>query len=400
MTATHHAWALPWDMQSVPHAVIDVIRGCNVTCRTCCNDPVTEIKPVAQVEAELDELCRLRTISSIALMGGEVLMHPQLHEIVRLVKGRGLHVEVCTNGLLLDDATAAGLVEAGADVVYLHIEQGQTRPDLPPDAGPSEVAALRAEKAALSAKHGLDVGLSMTAFSEGSEEVRDLVRFTLESTTVNWLLVTLYRDVHGLVRVDGDLYDGMTGQCQGDLERYRARYLSNVEVAAQMQESFGLQPFGKLGSNRDPDDPRWLSYMVGTSHDQGDEVVYAGMVPSLFERGVLWLARRISGRYPMYQAQGNLQLRVQFLLNALLGGHLLGNLGFLLRTLGSRTLRAKRLLFQNPAALDADGQMVHCSCCPDAVLKDGRLIPVCIADRVNPLTPNPSPQGERGESEG
>ena len=394
MSATRRAWALPWDMQSVPHAVIDVIRGCNVTCRTCCNDPVTEIKPVAQVEAELDHLCRLRTISSIALMGGEVLMHPQLRDIVRLVKGRGLHVEVCTNGLLLDDTMAAGLVEAGADVVYLHIEQGQTRPDLPPDAGAPEVAALRAEKAALAAKHGLDVGLSMTAFSERSEEVRDVVRFTLESTTVNWLLVTLYRDVQGLVRVDGDLYDGMAGQCQGDLERYRARYLSNVEVAAQLQESFDLQPFGKLGSNRDPDDPRWLSYMVGTSHDQGDDLVYAGMVPSLFERGVLWLARRISGRYPMYQAQGNLQLRVQFLLNALLGGHFTSNLGFLLRTLGSSTLRAKRLLFQNPAALDADGQVVHCSCCPDAVLKDGRLIPVCIADRVNPVIPDPSPPAE------
>ncbi len=376
-------------MQSVPHAVIDVIRGCNITCRTCCNDPVTETKSVAAIEAELDELLRLRKLSSIALMGGEVLMHPDVLDIVRLVKERGLHVEVCTNGVLLDEATAAALVQAGADVVYLHIEQGQGRPDLAADAGPDEVAALRAEKSALSAAAGLDVGLSMTVFSERSPELLAIVRFALRDPHVNWLLVTLYRDVQGLERVDGDLYEGMRGSSRIEIERYRSRYLDNARIAAFLDEELGLVPFGKLGSQRDSDDPRWLSYMVATS-EQGGALVHHALGPSLFERGVLWLLWRLQGRYPMYQAQGAFQLRMQLLLNALLGGRLAANLGFLLRTLFSPRLRAKRLLFQNPAALEPDGTVVHCRCCPDAVLKDGRLIPVCIMDRINPPSEAPS----------
>ncbi len=383
MSTEIRAWELPWDMQSVPHAVIDVIRGCNVTCRTCCNDEHSEIKPLEAIRAELDEMCRLRRISSIALMGGEVLMHPQLLDIVRLVKGRGLHVEVCTNGLLLDRTMATELVRAGADVVYLHIEQGQGRPDLPAGAGVAEVEALRADKAALAAASGLDVGLSMTAFSERSSELLEVVRFALRDPNVHWLLVTLYRDVQGLERVDGDLYEGMRGTVQGDLEAYRSRYLDNARIAAFLEEKLGLVPFGKLGSQRDPDDLRWLSYMVATS-GSGSATTYSALGPSLFERAALWLLARLQGRYPMYQAQGAFQLRLQMLLNALLGGRLVATLGFLLRTLFSPHIRAKRLLFQNPSAPDPDGGMVHCRCCPDAVLKDGRLIPVCIADRVNP----------------
>ena len=50
-------------------------------------------------------------------------------------------------------------------------------------------------------------------------------------------------------------------------------------------------------------------------------------------------------------------------------------------------LSAKRLLFQWPATLDQLGRVVHCQCCPDAVLKDGRLVPLCISDRVTTKKP-------------
>ena len=45
-------------------------------------------------------------------------------------------------------------------------------------------------------------------------------------------------------------------------------------------------------------------------------------------------------------------------------------------------LAAKRLLFQWPATVDESGRVIHCECCPDAVLKDGHLVPLCISDLV------------------
>jgi len=373
---------LPWDMQTVPHAVVDVIRGCNISCRACCNAPVSYVKPVAELEAELDALQRLRPVSSIALMGGEVLLHPEIGAVVRAVKARDLYVEVCTNGVTLDAAMAAELKQAGADIVYIHVEKGQHRPDLADDASPQQIAQLRTDLVELVADHGMDVGLSMTAFAEDSAELQEVVRFAIESPHVTYLLVTLYRDVLGLERVEGDLYAGMTGKPKGDLEEYRGKSLRNDRIAEIMWQQFGIEPFGCLGSNLDRSDLRWLSYLVGSAHPDAGEVIHTSLRPSLLERFYLWLTHRLTGRYPMYQAQNPRQQRIQTLLNGLLGGALLRNLRFLWQTWSVPTLRAKRILFQNPASLDAEGRVIHCSCCPDAVLKQGHLVPVCIMDRV------------------
>jgi hypothetical protein len=74
---------------------------------------------------------------------------------------------------------------------------------------------------------------------------------------------------------------------------------------------------------------------------------------------------------------------MHLLLNALAGGRLAGNLRLLARASGpGARLTAKRLLFQRPAAIDEQGRVVHCQPCPDAVVKDGRMVPLCISDCV------------------
>ena len=60
---------------------------------------------------------------TVAFMGlGEPLLHPRFLEMVRLAKERGLRAEVTTNALLLDDAMAAGLLEAGLDQLVVSID--------------------------------------------------------------------------------------------------------------------------------------------------------------------------------------------------------------------------------------------------------------------------------------
>jgi hypothetical protein len=45
-------------------------------------------------------------------------------------------------------------------------------------------------------------------------------------------------------------------------------------------------------------------------------------------------------------------------------------------------LGTKRLLFQCPAQVEQDGTLTHCRNCPDAVVKHGGLVPLCISDKV------------------
>ena len=74
---------------------------------------------------------------------------------------------------------------------------------------------------------------------------------------------------------------------------------------------------------------------------------------------------------------------MQLFLNALSGGRFLHNLMFLLRSCGRGSrLAAKKILFQCPAVVREDGAVIHCFNCPDAVVKNGTLVPVCISDKI------------------
>jgi len=45
-------------------------------------------------------------------------------------------------------------------------------------------------------------------------------------------------------------------------------------------------------------------------------------------------------------------------------------------------LAGTALTFQQPAAVSPDGRLVYCRECPDATVRNGVLVPVCLADHI------------------
>jgi len=379
-------WHLPWSGADVPHAVLDVLRGCNISCRGCINVSAPEKRDLAAVERDLDALLERRRLASLTILGGEPRLHPELPDIIRLVRSRGLAVELLTNGLKLDDAWLQSLAEAGLEILYLHIDGGQRRPDLPADPTAEQLRALWTTSVARIAAHGLDVGLGITLYRDRIEDVLTAVRFVLESPHVHYLLVTLYRHLDDIERIEGDIVHGMRARVRSTAGGERVDTLTNHEMAELLETQLGLTPFGVVGSNLDARDPRWLSYHVAVAQQPDATISYHSLQSSGFERLYLALQRALVGRYPMFQRQSRKALIGQLLLNALSGGDTAGNLRFV-RQQRSRPLLTKRLLFQCPAQVAADGRVIHCVCCPDACHKQGRLVPICIADYVD----NPQP---------
>src|SRR2546423_7284497 len=76
-------------------------RRCNLAC-TYCNefDDFSKPVPVDEVKKRLDILAGMGT-SIITISGGEPLMHPELHEVIRHIRGRGMIAGMITNGFLL-----------------------------------------------------------------------------------------------------------------------------------------------------------------------------------------------------------------------------------------------------------------------------------------------------------
>lgn len=378
-----NAWRLPWKGEQVPHCVLDINRGCNISCRACYNTLPAYNKSPRQAEAELDAMLARRRLSSLTILGGEATLHPNLCEIVAMAKGKGLCVELLTNGVLLDKALASRLRDAGTTIIYLHIEVGQKRPDLPADSSFVQVKNLISEKVSVIASSGLDAGLAMTAHGDRLSEVKDMIRFALETPRVNYLLVTLFRDVDNISLITGDLETGMQGLLKNSSEGANKDNLTAQMVNSYLEKELGLEPFAYLGSNLDSGDPRWLSYLVGTLKKADGKSTWQSFKASRFERAFLWISKLVAGRYPMYQKQNPMAFRLQLLLNALLGGNFFRNLKFLAGSLlpGAKVV-AKRFLLQCPARVDDKGRVVHCAECPDAIIKDGRLVPVCISDQI------------------
>lgn len=377
------AWHLPWGRETVSHGIMDINRGCNISCRACYNALPAGSKSLAEIEAELKALQSHRPhLKYVAVAGGEVLLHPDLPAIIRLLKAEGLVVQLFTNGLLLDDRRLAELKQTGLEIIFVHADSGQTRPDLAHDPSREQLRALWEQKTALIARHGIDVGLTMTAYAGNLDEVRDMVEFTIDSPHVNYLLVTLFRDTDNMAEIRGDIDAGLRGSLV-DPSRERTDTLTNRQFIPWLREELGLRPFGYLGSNKDIEDPRWLSYMVATRRGRDGKVVRYSPRPSAFEQAYATLSLRLAGKFPMYQRQSSFQLIAQLIMNGLMGGDFAGNMKFLIQSCrpGDK-LGTKRLLFQCPAQIEADGTVTHCENCPDAVAKNGGLVPLCISDKV------------------
>lgn len=258
---------LPWTRASVPHATLDILRGCNIRCRDCYNQRPDRIKSLAEIDAELEALTQLRQLQSISIVGGEITLHPELVEIIRRVRRRGLFVELFSNGLDLTDSLLAQLKQAGANVVFLHIERDQRRPDLPVNATKCDLRRLRVAKAGLVAAHGIEVGLAVTAYPEQLDEVEEAVSFALESPCVCYLLVTWWRDVSRMPPIQGDLIEGMAAEANPFPPLPPAHEVRPAELCQWFEERFQLTPFASLGSTRIPQTragyPSWLRRSIG-----------------------------------------------------------------------------------------------------------------------------------------
>ena len=74
------AMRLPWTGRNVPHAVLDLLRDCDVRCPGCYNARSFPPKPLEQIRGELEALLAARRLHTVTLSGGEPLLHPQLAE--------------------------------------------------------------------------------------------------------------------------------------------------------------------------------------------------------------------------------------------------------------------------------------------------------------------------------
>lgn len=374
---------MPWRGRNVPHGALDLLRGCNIRCQGCYNVSPPRTKSYGEITADLDRLLALRRLHTVTLSGGEATLHPQLPDIVRMVRRRGVHAALITNGLRLDDALLGELKAAGLEVVFLHIQREQVRADLPPDPTAAQVMDLRRRKAELLAGHGLDAGFSFVVYRHNMDELPELIHEVFDSPYVSHALVTEYAPFDRMGRLTGDVPGGLRPLGPApSAPAPDSDVPGEGEIAATLR-AMGLCPFSYVPSNVSDCDPRWLSYTVAVVQCPHRETLVVALRAALVERLFIRLARALSGRYPFYHRPNPRRFRRQLVLNTMSGGRVARNFGVLRAAAGpGAALRDKHIVFQRAPALSSDGRVLFCRDCPDATILDGRLVPSCLSDRI------------------
>jgi MoaA/NifB/PqqE/SkfB family radical SAM enzyme len=98
------------------------IRRCNIDCGYCNEfDKVSPPVPADALRHRIDKLAELGT-SVVAFSGGEPMLHPDLNDLIRHIRARGMMAGLITNGYFLVPKRIEELNDAGLDFLQISID--------------------------------------------------------------------------------------------------------------------------------------------------------------------------------------------------------------------------------------------------------------------------------------
>jgi MoaA/NifB/PqqE/SkfB family radical SAM enzyme len=98
------------------------IRRCNIDCGYCNEyDKVSSPVPTGTMMRRIDKLAELGT-SVVAFSGGEPMLHPDLDDLIRHIRARGMMAGLITNGYFLVPKRIDELNGAGLDFLQISID--------------------------------------------------------------------------------------------------------------------------------------------------------------------------------------------------------------------------------------------------------------------------------------
>ena len=122
-------YRLPWSLTDNGISWLEVTDACNLACEGCYRPHEDNHKTLDEIAEELAVFRSHRKSDCMSLAGGDPLVHPQIVEIVRMVREGGWKPILNTNGLALGPGLLAQLKEAGVAGFTFHIDTTQRRKD-------------------------------------------------------------------------------------------------------------------------------------------------------------------------------------------------------------------------------------------------------------------------------
>jgi hypothetical protein len=381
-------YRLPWTLTDNGISWLEVTDDCNLECEGCYRPHIKNHKSLARIAEELEVFRQRRKSDCMSLAGGDPLVHPQIVEIVKMVKDGGWKPIINTNGLALGRKLLKKLKKAGAYGFTFHIDTSQVRAD---SKGKTEKDhnALRLKFARMLAEEGgLACSFNQTVSVDTLDQVKDTMAWAQQyPDLVHTMVFILFRtpELAGEFEV---LANGQPVDITRTYERPEwggDSLLEAGQVVAKFRElDPDYQPCAYLNGDQDPNATKWLLASRMASKKQG-----FGYVGPKFMEAIQVGHHFFKGTWLSYTPpKSNRMGRLTMSFFSLFDGRI--------RAITRRYLAS---LFKNPLSLFdrvhlqsfmiiqpidvlEDGRTSMCDGCPDMTVHEGELYWSCRLEEI------------------
>jgi len=376
---------LPWTMADNSMSWLEPTRKCNITCDACfaSNDPQSE-KSLDQIENEVKAILRLRKCDGMLIAGGEPLTHPQIVEIVKIVKAHKVKPVLLTNGVGLEPDFIHDLKKAGLFGFTFHIDSHQSRPGWI-GKNEKELNLLRQDFADIVHEAGgLSCGFNMTIFPDTIHYVPVIVKWAIENIDkVQYYTLTVLR----LLEVNGPFYYYLRDKKIDISETiyYSPNSYEKLTSTALYSEVKKIIPGFKLcaflGGTVHSHSLKWaIGCRIGST-----KKTYGNMGAKSMEL-IQNIHHAFKGRYLSFTKPSLNRKAKSMLFFGLFDPELRKAVHkFLLAVIKNPVILFKRLYVQNivieqPVDILPTGEPDICDGCPNKTIWESRLIPACLLE--------------------
>lgn len=371
-------YRLPWNLTDNSISWLEPTAKCNLHCEGCYRQNENNShKSMAEIKQELDVFTSLRKCDGVSIAGGDPLTHPEIIEIVREVKKRGLKPILNTNGLALTKELLLELKKAGVYGFTFHIDSKQSRPGWK-NKNEIELNELRLKYAEMLAEAGnISCAFNSTVYEDTMKYVPDLVKWAEDNIDkVQVMVFIIYR------AVNNEKYDFYLGPKKIDMSQlvYNEDVPDRTDIQANEIYELIKNKFPEfdscayLNGSEKPDTFKWL--LTGRLGRRGKIYGYMGKKSMeivqvfhhlLFDRYLAYSSPSLTskGKSLLLLSAFDKKLRKAFF------RYFINPINWF------RKLHYQSVMIIQPVDFLQDGRQNMCDGCPDITVWNGQLVWSC-----------------------
>ncbi|GAB4290421.1 MAG: hypothetical protein Kow0098_09030 [Ignavibacteriaceae bacterium] len=255
-------YRLPWNLTDNSISWLEPTAKCNLHCEGCYRkNEVNSHKSIETIREEIELFARLRNSDGVSIAGGDPLTHPDIIEIVKIVKEHNMKPIINTNGLALDKPLLYELKKAGVYGFTFHIDSKQGRPGWK-DANELELNELRLKYARMLAEaKNISCSFNSTVYEDTMKYIPGMLKWAHQHIDIVQVMVfILYREVIN------DKVDYYLGPKKIDMSEFVYNQETGMRADIKAEEIVELirgeypdfDPCAYLNGSEKPDSFKWL----------------------------------------------------------------------------------------------------------------------------------------------